>query len=251
MNYYWNWSIFFDPAPDGSATYLQMILAGAATTCIIAVFSAAIAIAVGVPMGIAARQSGMIGSAARAYVELFRNIPLLAQMFLWYFVLPELLPRDLQILVKQSPDGPLVLGTLSLGFYSAARICEQVRAALNAIRAGQWQAARALGLRPVQTYRYVLLPRAFRLLIPTMTSEFISIVKNSAVILTIGVMELTASARAMQEYSFQIFESFIAATLLYLMINFVIVAIMSAAEVLSGTEADRSATRTHRGGKHG
>ncbi|CAH1667451.1 amino acid ABC transporter permease [Chelatococcus asaccharovorans] len=238
MNYHWNWAIFFDPAPDSSVTYLQMILAGAATTCAVAAISALIAVVTGIPLGIAARQNGIFGSAARAYVEIFRNIPLLAQMFLWYFVLPEFLPRGLQLLVKQSPEAPLVLGMLSLGFYSAARICEQVRAALNAIPSGQWQAARALGLRPVQTYRYVLLPRAFRLVIPTITSEFISIVKNSAVVLTIGVMELTASARAMQEYSFQVFEAFIVATFIYLTINLIIVAVMSAVELFTRTGAD-------------
>ena len=230
MNYHWNWTILSAPAPDGSPTYLLMLLSGAMTTVLVAACAAVLAILLGVPLGIARRIGGPIAGLAAAYVEVFRNIPLLAQMVLWYFVFPELLPTGLQTLAKQSSHAPFVLGTLSLGLYTAARICEQVRSALGAIPRGQSMAGLALGLRPVQLYRYVLLPRAFRMIVPTLTSEFISIVKNSAVLLTIGVMELTASARAMQEFSFQVFEAFLVATALYLSINFVIVALMNLVE---------------------
>jgi glutamate/aspartate transport system permease protein len=162
VNYNWNWAVLFDPAPDGSGTYLHLILAGAATTIVLALLAAILALLIGVPLGIARRTPGPLGAAARAYVELFRNIPLLAQMFLWYFVVPEFLPAGLQAVVKQSSNTPFILGAVSLGCYTAARICEQVRAALDSIPSGQAMAGMALGLRPAQLYRYVLLPRAFR-----------------------------------------------------------------------------------------
>jgi glutamate/aspartate transport system permease protein len=149
-------------------------------------------------------------------------------MFLWYFVLPEFLPGALRVAAKQSPSAPLVLGILSLGFYTAARIAEQVRAGLAAIPRGQPAAAKALGLSGLQMFRYVLLPRAGRMLMPVLTSESISIVKNSAVALTIGVLELTSRARSMQEYSFQVFEAFIFATLGYLAINLIVLLVMGA-----------------------
>ena len=156
-----------------------------------------------------------------AYVELFRNIPLLVQMFLWFFVLPEFLPRALGDAVKQMPPpwASFVPAVLCLGFFTAARVAEQVRAGIQALPRGQQLAGTALGLRLPQTYRYVLLPMAFRVILPPLTSEFLNIIKNSSVALTIGVVELTAAARAMQEFSFQVFEAFTAATLIYIVVN--------------------------------
>ena len=84
----------------------------------------------------------------------------------------------------------------------------------------------AMGLTLPQTYRYVILPQAFRIVIPPLTSEFLNIIKNSAVALTIGLMELTARARSMQEFSFQVFEAFTAATLIYLIVNITVVYLM-------------------------
>jgi glutamate/aspartate transport system permease protein len=228
MQYAWNWAIFFEPAPDGSPTYLHMMLEGARLTLLLAATAWVLALALGVPLGIARYVGGAAGTVARVYVEIFRNIPLLVQMFLWYFVLPEFLPGALRVAAKQSPSAPLVLGILSLGFYTAARIAEQVRAGLAAIPRGQPAAAKALGLSGLQMFRHVLLPRAGRMLMPVLTSESISIVKNSAVALTIGVLELTSRARSMQEYSFQVFEAFIFATLGYLAINLIVLLVMGA-----------------------
>jgi glutamate/aspartate transport system permease protein len=80
-----------------------------------------------------------------------------------------------------------------------------------------------MGLTLPQTYRFVLLPQAYRIILPPLTSEFLNIIKNSAVALTIGLMELTARARSIQEFTFQVFEAFTAATILYLLINIVVV----------------------------
>ena len=114
--------------------------------------------------------------------------------------------------------------------FTSADVAEQVRAGIQALPRGQSQAATALGLTLPQTYRYVLLPMAFRIILPPLTSEFLNVIKNSAVALTIGLMELTARTRAMQEFSFQVFEAFTAATVIYLAINAVVVLAMRGVE---------------------
>jgi glutamate/aspartate transport system permease protein len=160
-----------------------------------------------------------------AYVELFRNIPLLVQMFLWFFVLPELLPPAAGDWMKQLPPpwGSYFPAVLCLGIYTSVRVAEQVRAGIQSLPRGQAMAATAIGLRLPQAYREVLLPQSFRIIQPPLTSEFLNCIKNSSVALTIGVMELTARARAMQEFSFQVFEAFAAATVIYLLTNLLVV----------------------------
>jgi glutamate/aspartate transport system permease protein len=156
------------------------------------------------------------------YVELFRNVPLLVQMFLWYFVLPELLPTAAGDWLKQLPNASFYTAVVALGLYMSARIAEQVRAGILSLPRGQRLASLALGLTLPQTYMYVLLPMTYRILLPPLTSELLNTIKNSAVALTVGLMELTARARAMQEFSFQVFEAFTAATIIYIAINMVV-----------------------------
>jgi glutamate/aspartate transport system permease protein len=112
---------------------------------------------------------------------------------------------------------------LCLGFFTSARVAEQVRAGIQSLPRGQNMAGTALGLTVAQTYRYVLLPVAFRIILPPLTSEFMNIIKNSSVALTIGLVELTAAARSIQEFSFQVFEAFTAATIVYIALNVVVV----------------------------
>jgi glutamate/aspartate transport system permease protein len=147
-------------------------------------------------------------------------------------VIPELLPRGLGDASKQMPPpwASFVPAVLCLGFFTAARVAEQVRAGIQALPRGQRMAGTALGLTLPQTYRYVLLPMAFRVILPPLTSEFLNIIKNSSVALTIGVVELTAAARAMQEFSFQVFEAFTAATLIYIVVNIAVVFAMRRVE---------------------
>ena len=161
-----------------------------------------------------------------AYVEFFRNMPLLVQLFLWFFVLPELLPRNIGLWLKQLPNAPFWTAAIGVGLFMSARVAVQLQAGIGSLPRGQKQAATALGLTTVQTYRYVLLPMAFRIILPPLTSEFINTLKNTSVAITIGLLELTGQARSMEEFSFQVFEAFTAATVLYLLINLVIVIVM-------------------------
>ncbi len=157
------------------------------------------------------------------YVEFFRNIPLLVQLFLWYFVLPELLPESWGLWLKQLTYAPFYTAAIGIGLFMSVRVAEQLRAGIGTLSRGQATAGTALGLTTAQNYRYVLLPMAFRIIIPPLTSEFLNTIKNTSVAITVGLVELTAQARAMQEFSFQVFEAFTGATLLYLVINAVVV----------------------------
>ncbi len=222
MNYTWNWSIFWAQSPEGTGTYIDILLRGAVTTIEVAALAWIVALAFGCVMGVMrAWPSRVTQAVGGVYVELFRNIPLLVQLFLWYFVLPEVLPEAAGDWLKARPDAPFLTAVIGIGLFMSARVAEQVRAGLGALPRGQMLAGTAMGLTMVQTYRYVLLPMAVRIILPPLTSELINTIKNTSVALTIGLLELTARARAMQEFSFQVFEAFTAATIGYLIINLV------------------------------
>ncbi len=225
MNYHWNWHIYWEASPDGP-TYIHTLLVGLGWTLATALAAWVIALVLGSVLGvIRTTPSKWAVKLGNAYVELFRNIPLLVQMFLWFFVLPEVLPRALGTAIKQMPPpwGSYVPAVLCLGFFTAARVAEQVRAGIQSLPRGPDMAGTARGLTLPQTYRFVLLPMAYRIILPPLTSEFMNIIKNSSVALTIGLVELTAAARSMQEFSFQVFEAFTAATIIYLLVNVVVV----------------------------
>lgn len=227
MNYNWNWRIFWEPSPDAVGTYMDTLLSGLYWTLATALIAWIMALILGAIIDtIRTVPSKWVVRLANGYVELFRNIPLLVQMFLWYFVMPELVPASIGDWLKSMPNSPFITAVLCLGFFTSARVAVQVSAGINSLPRGQKMAGTALGLTLPQTYRYVLLPMAFRIIIPPLTSEFLNIIKNSAVALTIGLMELTARARSMQEFSFQVFEAFTAATILYIVINVVVVNLM-------------------------
>ncbi|HXT03657.1 MAG TPA: amino acid ABC transporter permease [Casimicrobiaceae bacterium] len=233
MHYHWNWTIFWDLTPEGTGTYLHTLWVGLMWTLATALSAWVIALVLGSILGVIRTAPRKWAAAiGNGYVELFRNIPLLVQMFLWFFVMPELLPGRLGDAVKQMPPpwASFVPAVLCLGFFTAARVAEQVRAGIQALPRGQRMAGTALGLTLPQTYRYVLLPMAFRVILPPLTSEFLNIIKNSSVALTIGVVELTAAARTMQEFSFQVFEAFTAATLIYIVVNIAVVFAMRRVE---------------------
>lgn len=231
--YNWNFGVFFAPAPDGhGSSYLMTLWWGVETTMAIVVLTLPLALGLGTLVGIG-RTLAPVGLSLRSvsvfcagYVEVFRNTPLLVQMFLWFFVLPEFLPTAIGHWIKTLSNAPFYTAIVCLGFYTSARIAEQLRAGIAQLAKGQRMAAQALGLRTGQMYRYVLLPQAFRIIFPPLTSELLNLVKNSSVALTIGVVELTARARSMQEYSFQVFEAFAAATLIYFVLTFVLTMVM-------------------------
>jgi glutamate/aspartate transport system permease protein len=214
-------SLLFETTPDGAGRYIDWILSGLGWTLSLALGAWTIALVVGTMVGVARTLPGGIWPRlGRVYVETFRNIPLLVQMFFWYFVLPELLPVRIGLAIKQMdpPWGSFVPALICLGLFTAARIAEQVRAGIQALPAGQRAAASALGFSSSGMYRLILLPQAFRIILPTLTNEFMTIFKNTSVALTIGLVELTATAREINENTFRTFEAFGVVTIVYLVI---------------------------------
>ena len=210
--YNWNWGILV------TQPYLGWLLTGLAMTAVLALASWAIALVLGSLIGLARTlPNAPLRWFGTAYVELFRNIPLIVQMFLWFFVLPELVPQAAgHWLKRELPYPEFVSAMVCLGLYTAARVAEQVRSGIGSVPRGLAAAALASGLTLAQTYRYILLPLGFRIIVPPLTSEFLGIVKNTSIALTIGVLEITATSRQIESYTFQGYEAFAAATALYL-----------------------------------
>jgi len=233
VQYSWHWKVLLEAEPGGTGSYLHYLIVGLGWTLATALAAWVIALLVGAFVGTV--RTTTIGWAVRLgnlYVEIFRNIPLIVQMFLWFFVVPELLPEQLGNWIKQMPPpwGSYLPAVMCLGIFTSVRVAEQVRAGINSLPRGQRMAGTAMGLTQAQTYRHVILPQAFRIILPPLTSEFMNIIKNSSVALTIGLLELTGRARAMQEFSFHVFEAFTAATVIYLLTNLVVVLAMRALE---------------------
>lgn len=213
--YNWKWGILFQEP------YLGWLISGALTTVVLALTSWTIAVVMGTIIGIGRTVPfAPFRRLATAYVEVFRNIPLLVQMFLWFFVLPEVLPREWGRYLKRGVAHPeFASAMLCLGFYTASRVAEQVRSGIQSIPTGLSAAARSSGMTIVQTYRHILMPIGWRIIVPPMTSEFLGIFKNTSIALTIGVAEITARSRQIESYTFQGYEAFTAATILYLLVS--------------------------------
>ena len=222
MNYNWNWEVIF------IQPYAGWLLSGLKLTLVIACFASIIAFSLGTMIGIFRTvENPLLRRIATIYVEFFRNIPLLVQLFIWFFVVPELLPPQWgRYLKRDLPHPEVVTAIVALGLYQAAAIAETVRAGIQSIGRGQSFAGLAIGLTVFQVYRRILLPVMFRTIIPPLASTFLSIVKDSSLALTIGVLEITAQSRQIETYTFQGFEAFFAATVLYQTITIVVIFLM-------------------------
>jgi glutamate/aspartate transport system permease protein len=215
-----DFSIFTQMTADGDINWWQSLASGLKWTLSTAFFAAIIAFTVGSLLGVMRTTSNrwmvMFGN---AYVELFRNIPLLVQFFIWYFVIPGLIPSVKAWVITLDPtQHQFITAVVCLGLFTAARVSEQVRSGIQALPRGQRSAGYAIGLTEPQTYRFVLLPMAYRLVIPPLTSETMNLIKNTAVAYSIGLVELFFRTREMGEQTFKYFEAFAAATLVYVVI---------------------------------
>jgi glutamate/aspartate transport system permease protein len=205
----WDWQVFLQD--DGSGrTYLEWMMEAWRWTLAVAGCAWLVAMVVGAVVGTlrTLTDSPWLVRLANAWVELFRNIPLLVQIFLWYFVVPKMFPA-----FQQVPG--FVLVVLGLGFFTSARIAEQFRAGIQALPRGQRYAALAMGFTTWQSYRYVLLPMAFRIILPPLTSESMNLLKNSSVAFAVSIAELTMFAMQAQEETSRGIEIYLAVTALY------------------------------------
>lgn len=216
----WDWQVFCRNTLDGEVlprcfgsggdiTYLDWMLSAWGWTLSVSALALVVALLVGSLMGILrTTPSKALVFLGNAWTELFRNIPLLVQVFLWYHVVPSLF-----LALRDVPS--FVLVVFALGFFTSARISEQVKAGIESLPKGQRYAGLAMGLTLPQTYRYVLLPMAFRVVVPPLTSESMNIVKNSSVAFAVSIAELTMFAMQAQEETSRGVEIYLAVTALY------------------------------------
>ncbi len=229
----WDWQVFCEDTierqvvqgcfgKNGDVTYLDWLLSAWGWTISVSLCALVIALVVGSIIGTLRTLPDRPWTVrlGNAWVELFRNIPLLVQIFLWYHVVPAIFPA-----LRQVPGFLLVV--LALGFFTSARIAEQLRAGILALPRGQRYAGMALGFTTFQYYRYVLLPMAYRIIIPPLTSESMNIFKNSSVAFAVSVAELTLFAMQAQEETSRGIEVYLAVTALYMISAFVINRIMA------------------------
>jgi glutamate/aspartate transport system permease protein len=220
----WDWQVFLND--DGSGrTYLQWMMDAWGWTLAVAGCSWVVAILTGGLMGTLRTlpNSPWLVRLANVWVELFRNIPLLVQIFIWYFVVPKIFPA-----MQQVPGFLLVV--FALGFFTSARIAEQVRAGVQALPRGQRYAGMAMGFTTAQTYRYVILPMAFRIILPPLTSESMNLLKNSSVAFAVSIAELTMFAMQAQEETSRGVEVYLAVTILYAISAFAVNRVMAFVE---------------------
>ena len=233
----WDWQFFCNSTitaeatascfgKDGDITYLQWMLSAWGWTVSVAALALVIALLSGVLIGVLRTLTSRWRLLAMMWVELFRNIPLLVQVFIWYHVVPVFFPA-LQGLSSY------LLASLALGLFTSARIAEQVRSGIQALPVGQHQAASALGLSFIQSYRYVILPQSMRMILPALTSEVMNVVKNSSVAFAVSVTELTLFAMQAQEETARGMEIYLAVTLLYVVTALTLNRIMTAIESMT------------------
>ena len=196
MDYNWDWGVFFKSTGIGQEIYLDWFVSGLGWTIAVALIGWLIALFLGSVLGVLRTvPNRWLSGLATAYVELFRNVPLLVQLFIWYFLIPDLLPEPIEMWFKQDLN-PATSAYLSvvvcLGLFTAARVCEQVRTGIQALPKGRAAAAYALGFKLPQIYSQILLPQAFRIIIPPLTSEFLNFFNNSSVGSLFGLVGLLA-----------------------------------------------------------
>ncbi|MDR2326097.1 MAG: amino acid ABC transporter permease [Acidovorax sp.] len=229
----WDWQMFCEDTlertavqgcfgKNGDVTYLDWMLSAWGWTVSVSLLALALALVVGIVIGTLRTlpDHPWVVRFGNAWVEFFRNIPLLVQIFLWYHVVPAIFPA------MKSVSG-FVLVVLALGFFTSARVAEQLRSGIQALPRGQRYAGMAMGFTTWQTYRYVLLPNAFRIIIPPLTSETMNIFKNSSVAFAVSVTELTMFAMQAQEETGRGIEVYLAVTGLYIISAFAINRIMA------------------------
>lgn len=223
MNYRWDWGVLLREPYGG------WLLSGLRWTVLLTLAAWAVALAVGMAVGVLSRLPSRPARVFAAfYVGLFRSVPPLVQLFLWFYVVPDLLPNAAGLWVKRDMPAPeFTTAAVAIGLFAASRVAEQVRAGLASVEQRLLPAALATGLRPMQAFRLVLLPLGLRRLVAPLAGEALVTMKLTSLALTVGVLELTAQSRHIENYTFQGFEAFAAATVLYLMLGLVVTAATS------------------------
>lgn len=216
MNYVFNWQLVL------SGEYLDWLLQGFIVTLQISGISLVIAMFLGTVVAVM-RLSGVrpLVWISAAYTEFFRNTPLLVQLLFWYFGSDPVLPEFFKDWLYQQ-NIEFTAGVIALSIYTSAFIGEEIRSGIFSIPRTQLEASRACGLSFLQAMRFVILPQAFRVVVPPLISQALNLFKNSSLCMVIGVAELTYMARQVESHTSRGFEPFTISTLLYLAVSLLV-----------------------------
>lgn len=234
MNYTWNWGVLWQATGVGDSTYLNWVMIGLGWLLVIALVAWTIAMLLGSILGIMRTLPSPIARAiGTAYVTLFRNVPLLIQLFIWFYVVPNFLPsgiREWWIHDLSANTTALISASVGLGLFTAARVCEQVRTGIEALPTGQVNAGYAMGFSTAQLYRYVILPQSFRTILPPLSSELTNCVKNTSVASLVGVAEIISQMKTISEYTQNTIEIYTMVTIIFVVINVCLISAMNLLE---------------------
>lgn len=209
----------FDLAAILQGEYAELIVKGIEMTLQLALFAWLLAMILALTL-VTVRLTGntLADRLVAGYVSYHRNVPTLVQLMLWYFGVPTLLSENAQLWLA-SHNTEYLFSVIALGLCQAAYFCEDMRSGLRAIPAGQTEASRALGLGYVRSMRYVILPQGVRNCLPSLINHTVLLFKNTSLAMAIGVMELTYASREVENYTFRTFESYLVATVFYLVFS--------------------------------
>ncbi|WP_431100883.1 amino acid ABC transporter permease [Roseateles noduli] len=202
--------------------FLDWLLAGVRLSLTLTVLALVIALPLGTLIALARLAPfPPLRALAWTYVEAVRNVPLLAHMLFWYFAVPELLPDGVKAwLYAGNIEAAAALAALVV--YTAAFMAEDVRSGLRSVPPGQWEAARAMGLRFAGSVRWVVLPQALRATVPPLISQTLNLWKNTSIATVVGAAELMYQAQRVESATFRGFETFAMATATYLGVSMLI-----------------------------
>jgi polar amino acid transport system permease protein len=221
LNYKFDWSIIT------SGQYFDWLISGLFTTLKLSVISIVMAFILGLVVAVMRMSHNRpIRWIAHAYLEFFRNTPLLVQIFFWYFGSYKLLPTVVNDWLNET-GFEFAAAAIALTIYTSAFIAEDIRSGVLSIPKEQMEAARSAGFSYLRSMQYIILPQAVRITVPPLINQFLNVAKNSSLAMTIGVMEMTYQARQVESYTFKGFEAFTAATVVYLVLSIVITALVN------------------------
>jgi polar amino acid transport system permease protein len=204
--------------------YPQWILKGILTMFELTALAWLLAMVVGIVLATIRMSSSRWGQALVAtYVEYHQNVPMLVQIFMWYFGIPALLPAGLQQWFN-AHSSEFLFAFIAVGLCMGAYMSEDLRGGIRSIPKSQLEASRALGLSYLQAARLVVLPQAIRIALPTLVNHSVLLFKNTSLAMTVGVAELTYVTREIESQSFRTVEAYLFATMVYLGISLLIMA---------------------------
>jgi polar amino acid transport system permease protein len=216
LKYQFDWAVVL------SGKYFDWLVSGVKVTIQLSAISIALSFLLGLIIAVM-RMSNVrpVRWFAHGYLEFFRNTPLLVQIFFWYFGSYKILPTAVNDWLV-STNFEFASAVIALTIYTSAFIAEDIRSGVLSIPKEQMEAARSSGFSYIRSMQFIILPQAIRITIPPLIGQFLNLVKNSSLAMTIGVAELTYQARQVESYTFKGFEAFTAATVVYLAMSIII-----------------------------